>query len=81
MNAIAMLPSPTADATRLIDPWRTSAAKTPGALVSSRYGLARAATCPLLLLNEIHDVTTGADINPFVSNDRARSYPWRHALQ
>ena len=38
-NAIAMLPSPTPEATRLMLPWRTSpAAKMPGTLVSSRYG-------------------------------------------
>jgi len=36
-TAIAMLPSPTPAAHRLIDPWRTSpAASTPGMLVSSR---------------------------------------------
>src|SRR3712207_7957143 len=34
-----MAPSPTAEATRLIEPLRTSpAANTPGRLVSSRYG-------------------------------------------
>src|SRR5215831_14655739 len=38
-NEIAVDPSPTADATRLILPPRTSpTAKTPGKLVSSKYG-------------------------------------------
>jgi hypothetical protein len=36
-KAIAMLPSPTPEATRLTEPWRTSpAAKMPGTLVSSK---------------------------------------------
>src|SRR3984893_1260578 len=39
MNAIAIDPSPTADATRLMLPPRTSpTAKTPGRFVSNRYG-------------------------------------------
>src|SRR2546426_841030 len=38
-NATAIAPSPTAEATRLMEPERTSpAASTPGRLVSSRYG-------------------------------------------
>src|SRR5262249_35932275 len=38
-SCTAMLPAPTADATRLTAPWRTSpAAKTPGRLVSSSIG-------------------------------------------
>ena len=38
-KAIAMLPSPTPEATRLMEPWRTSpAAKTPATLVSNRKG-------------------------------------------
>ena len=40
-NWIAIEPSPTADATRLTEPWRTSpAANTPGMLVSRRNGRA-----------------------------------------
>src|SRR6476646_4752750 len=39
MNCTAMAPSPTAEATRLVEPNRTSpAAKTPGLLVSRKNG-------------------------------------------
>src|SRR5437879_6362494 len=39
MNCTAMAPSPTPEATRLTEPWRTSpATKMPGTLVSRRYG-------------------------------------------
>ena len=47
MKAIAMLPSPTAAATRLTGPKRTSPhAKMPGTLVSSRYGSRSSAQAP-----------------------------------
>src|SRR5467141_466615 len=48
-NEIAIEPSPTADATRLTLPPRTSpAAKTPGRLVSSRYGRRAGGQCAVL---------------------------------
>ena len=54
---IAIEPSPTAEATRFIEPWRTSpAAKTPGMLVSSENGL-RSSGQPAVVV----DVRAGAD--------------------
>jgi len=71
-NPIAIDPSPTADATRLILPARTSpTAKTPGRLVSSRWGRRPSGQCAAAK-------SSGSRSGPVLTNPRSivRRRPW-----
>ena len=66
-----MLPSPTPDATRLTEPWRTSpAAKMPGTLVSSRNGSRSSGHAAFPARDQVHHVAAGADITVLVADHR-----------
>ena len=68
---MAIEPSPTPEATRLTEPWRTSpATKMPGTLVSSRKG-SRSEVPPLGALAVAHQVGAGQDEAVLVALDDA----------